>query len=173
MTLPKLKPCYRQPFLFDEPLRGHGHVRTVIGDTVERLVAKAVRGRIFNTQGNVTYCPDVVSGRMFFECKAAGRSRQFFIYAGRLEKDRRFAEENMLWYAVWHHRVDTKTCRTVAELERSIEDGIRSRYLIPFREVSRLCVREEKLNSAYGNSGHKLYGSGFRLSLRDFAHWLI
>lgn len=173
--IPKFRSSHAQPLLWDEPLRGHGHIRTVVGDLAERMTCERMGGRRLKTDARCEYCPDVQVGRMYFECKAVGRSGQLFVYAGRLAKDRAFAAVHVLWYAVWRHRADTKGCRTVAELEAAVRASVRCLYVMPFSAVDAACatVEERPLNSKYGRGGDQNYGSGFRVPLSRFAEWMV
>lgn len=110
----------------------------------------------------------------YIESKVVGKSKQAFIYTGRLEKDRAFVKAGYtLWYGILHHLANTKSVQTVEELRRHVLDSIQSVYLIPFPLLSDICstLKVEPLNSAYygpaGTQGAvKNYGSGFRISLK-------
>lgn len=178
MIISAFKSGFHQPWLFDVPLGNHGHARTVIGDLAERLTARLTGGRRHRTQGTADYCPDVSFRGTFFESKAAGLSKQTFVYAGRLEKDRRFVRKgNPLSYVIWHHGADTKLARTVRELEELVLANLRCVHVVPFPCFDAVCrtLPEEKLNSGYG--GHvnrsKVYGSGFRVFLRLLDPWKL
>jgi len=170
----------RLPMVVPErPLGNHGHVRTLIGDLVEDMSAALLGGVRHKCSSQADYCPDVSvdlpHGRVFVECKAAGRNRETFIYEGRLEKDRLFTADRPLFYCVVHHGTDTTQADTVEDLQRRFFRNLRCLYLVPFEVIDGLCRgREpEALNSGYGGTDRKTYGSGFRLKLRDFEPWLL
>lgn len=172
------KSTEKQPLLWDEPLRGHGHVRFIIGDLVERLVAERLGGIRRKNDCRCDYCPDVVvDGTRYVECKAVGRSNQVFVYAGRLDKDRRFVElGNDLSYFILRHDVDTLAASTVQQLEAMVVEGTVAMYHMPFAIIDQACSKlpEEKLNSKYGRHGNdQCYGSGFRMTLSLFEAWRI
>jgi len=160
-----------QQYLWDIPLRGHGHVRTVIGDFAEDLIALLIKGRRHKTDSTCDYCPDISLGDLYVECKSAGRNKEFFVYKGRFEKDQRFAEDHPLIYAVWHHNVDTKKAETVNQLKHLLLRQTRAIYLIPFSTVEKLITGKEPtpLNSKrYGpglGKDNPNYGMGYRLRL--------
>lgn len=165
-----------QPYLFDEPLRGHGHARTIVGDLAERLTARLTGGRRHRTDGRASYCPDVSAGDEYYESKAVGRSRTAFIYGGRLAKDREFALAHNLRYVIWHHRADTKLVETVGQLEAMVIEKLVCAYAVPFEEIDWLCawLQPEPLNSKYGGSlGRPEYGSGYRIKLSALEQWRI
>jgi len=95
---------------------------------MESLTAKVLGGTRHVCSSKANYCPDVsittgnsLLGRIYVECKAVGVTREAFVYAGRLEKDRIFyADGNDLFYAIWHHRVKTIDYTTVEELQSAI-----------------------------------------------------
>jgi len=122
-------------------------------------------------QGIIIEPPDY--GKIFIECKAAGNSKQTFIYAGRVEKDRKFAEERVLYYAIVHHGLNTKDYETVEELQRALFPKLKCLYFVPFDEIDRLCVKEEPLNSGYGGTDRRTYGSGFRIPLGKLEDWKV
>lgn len=161
------------------PLGNHGHVRTVIGDLVERLTARLVGGRRHKTQSTADYCPDVsatVAGApVYYESKAAGKSRQTFVYAGRLRKDVDFAASHALWYVVWHHHAETKRAATVGGLESLVLAEMRAAFVVPFARFAEICRGrvEEPLNSKYGSSQDRpdTYGSGFRVPIKHLEHY--
>lgn len=163
--------------LFDYPLRegDHGYARHVIGELIEEISAIVLGGYRHRTDSRSDYCPDISVGRNFYECKAAGLSRQTLIYAGRLKKDRRFARRHQLFYLIWHHRAYTKDARSVDELRSLLLQRIQCAYIVPFNAIDAICksLREEKLcsASAYGLNGRasnkKAYGSGYRLPLKS------
>lgn len=106
----------------------------------------------------------------FFEAKAVGRSRTAFVYAGRLEKDRRFCASNSLTYIIWHHVADTQIAKTVRELEELVLGCVRAVYVVPFARLDELCMMKklEPLNSRYGrHSAGDTYGSGYRIRLGE------
>lgn len=166
----------RQLRLWDEPLGNHGHVRHVIGDLIERMTVELLGGIRHKTQSNVDYCPDVSidNGRWYFECKAAGRSRQTFIYEGRLAKDREFVKGRNLSYIIWHHKTDSSQASTVGQLQALVRRQMQCTYVVPFAVIDGLCQRRrcEKLNSAYGyHNSNPLYGKGYRLNLSQLEPW--
>lgn len=172
MLISGFKSTEVQNFLYEEALRGHGHVRTVVGDLMERLTAAMVCGRRHKTQSNVDYCPDVScidsTGVRYFESKAAGMSKQVFIYEGRILKDREFVKQgNRLDYVIWHHLADTKKASTVQELETLLYASLQCVWTVPLVEIDRICsgLTVENLNSNYGGTDRKTYGSGFRIPL--------
>lgn len=176
MRLSPLKSNVTQGLLFDEPLRGHGHVRTVVGELTERLTAALVNGRRHKTDCTADYCPDVSALGVYYESKACGRNRETFIYAGRLEKDRCFtALGNPLYYVVWSHCVETKLYETVAGLRAALMLGMRAVYVVPFNEISAICetLPLEKLNSAYGGTDRQTYGEGYRIPLSQLNPWCL
>lgn len=161
------EPKWQRRF-FDTPLGNHGHRRNVVGDLIEVITCSVLRGKRHKCSGNFDYCPDVSVGGNFFECKAIGRSRQTFVYEGRLLKDRKFARFQPLYYAVWHHTANTLYAHTVEQLQCLVLAKMRWMALIPFAEIDRICslTTATRLNSKYGKSSErKLYGSGFRISL--------
>jgi hypothetical protein len=177
MQLPGFRSATVQPFLFPEELRGHGHVRTVLGKLAEDLTAHFFNGRRYKTDVRCTYCPDVSADGKFYESKACGRSKTTFIYAGRLQKDRDFVlAGNELFYVIWHHTANTKDARTVAELRVLALQSLQAVYVVPFAVVDGLClaVPEEPLNSAYGHNRDQpvTYGSGFRIHLNLLADYV-
>ena len=160
--------------LFDEPISGHGFARYVIGDFVEELTAHFLQGQRHSTASKYTYCPDVskcIHGRrIYVESKAAGLSRQTFVYEGRLKKDEEFARHHQLFYMVWHHRAATKLATTVNELRALILHTMQCAYFVPFADIRRLMLQHklEKLNSKYGHAidNARLYGAGYRLKIK-------
>lgn len=176
MMISGYKSSERQPLLWDEPLGNHGHVRTVIGDLMEDLTALILGGRRHKTSAGC-YCPDVSVGEeQFFESKAAGRNGQTFVYAGRLVKDRHFAfSGRRLSYVVWHHRANTLEVSTEGELRRLVLESTEAVYLVPFAEIDRVCLDRpaEPLNSAYGSTDRKTYGSGHRIPVLFLKSWML
>ncbi len=171
-----------QPFLFEEMLTGHGHVRTVVGDAVEELSVLYLNGERHRTDSRADYCPDISRKvgrrRQYFECKGVGRSRTPFIYAGRLAKDKRLVAHGYdLSYVIWHHGARTKLFSTVTELRQGLLTNMRALYIIPFSAIAEVCshLKEEKLNSAYGHAvdNRKTYGSGFRLNLSLLSSFVV
>ncbi len=162
-----------QGLLWEEPLRGHGHCRTVIGDLAERLTIRRFGGVRLKTDSRCDYCPDIKWNWQYVECKAVGRTKQAFVYAGRLEKDREFALGHSLVYVIWHHLAETKRATTVQELERLVERNLQALYVVPFEFISALCdvLPIEKLNSKYGRHGSQEYGSGYRFPLSKLERW--
>lgn len=176
MKISTARSQFSQPTLFDPgdvPLGNHGHIRGVLGNFAEELTAKLFRHK---TDSTCNYCPDVVRGSVYFECKAMGKSNQTFVYAGRLDKDREFAQDHWLGYAVWWHGVDTSRARTVRELQTLFLCELRGLFVVPFEVIDTLCSARpaEKLNSKYGKCGPgTLYGSGYRLNARELLPWLF
>jgi hypothetical protein len=175
ISLPRSR--WIQQTLFDPYLRGHGHIRTVIGETVEILSAEMLGGVRHRTSGG-DYCPDVslpdAGGEpWYFECRAAGRNRETFVYEGRLEADRFFTlGGRSLFYLIWHHFADTKSVDTVESLRTLVASTMRAVYVVPFAHFDRIATARpvEKLNSAYGLkpgclSAPKVYGAGRRVKL--------
>lgn len=166
----------RQPWLFDQPLGNHGHCRAVIGNLIEELTASLVNGKRHKTM-NGRYCPDVSRGQEYFECKAVGRSRQAFVYAGRLEKDRKFAQQYPLTYILWHHEAGIEEIPTVRALELAVRANLRAIYCIPFQQLYHQCVSRPlvKLNSKYGCAQDypNTYGSGYRVPISALDPWQI
>jgi hypothetical protein len=188
MRISPIKSGWIQPPLFDPGilLRGSGHVRTIVGETVERLTLELTGGRRHRTSGRLgDYCPDVslIAGErvQYLECKAAGRNRETFVYSGRLEKDRAFvAGGRSLAYLIWHHRAETKTVDTVEALRALIFAELRAVYLVPFPELDRIAMScpVEPLNSGYGKkpgcaTANRVYGSGYRIRLRSLEPFRI
>lgn len=195
MQISTLKHDNPQLRLFDEPLGNHGHVRYILGDFVETLTAELFRGTRHSTghkqhnnkqrnnsdQQQVYYAPDICCERYCFccqnahyfylECKATGRSNQFLIYQGRLEKDRIFAETHQLFYCIWHHNTNTLLYSSTQELRDALLSHLRGIYIIPFLAVDEAAKsrRVQKLNSHYGNSdGNPVYGCGITMPLSLF-----
>lgn len=176
--LPKIETKQRR--LFDEPLGNHGHVRTLIGEWTEQIVAGLLGGVRLRTSGLLPYCPDVQIGRTFVESKAAGLSRTTFIYHGRLERDRVFSESNTLVYAILQHKTHTKLASYVEELRVHFVRSIQRLYVVPFAAIDTVCsgVRCEKLNSGYGKkdgvkNAERYYGSGYRLPLKQLEDFIV
>lgn len=168
MRLPKTKRRDAQ-LRFELPLGSHAYARNILGDFVEELTAGLFRGRRLSTDSRCDYCPDIEARGLYVECKSAGRSRQTFIYAGRLEKDRAFAREHHLVYVIWHHTAYTLEADTDVELRCLFLARLRSIYIVPFAFIDEL-LREreaEPLNSRYGGTNRQVYGSGFRISIRE------
>lgn len=172
MRLPAKRPLVRQ-LRFELPLGSHAYARNILGDFVEELTAKLFRGRRLRTDPRCDYCPDVEARGLYVECKSAGRKRQTFIYSGRLEKDRAFASEHQLVYIIWHHSAYTMEAETDVELRCLFLSRLRSIYIVPFSFIDRLLRgREAKpLNSGYGGTCLKTYGSGFRISLGELSEF--
>jgi hypothetical protein len=162
--------------MFDEPLGGHGHIRTLIGDWAEDLTAWFFNGIRRKTDSRCDYCPDVSVSGGFIECKAAGQTRQTFVYSGRLDRDWVFSQSHRLWYCIWHHDVKTKSFDFVSELLRAFIVSLKAVYVVPFWAFysvarSRPCVR---LNSKYGGSDkNPTYGAGYRVNLSNLNDWKI
>jgi hypothetical protein len=164
----------RQGTLFAEPLRGHGHVRAVIGNLAENLTAEFVGGKRHKTDSTADYCPDVSRGRgrwrEYFESKAVGQSGQLFVYEKRLYRDAMFSEKHRLSYIVWRNDQETKDAETVEELEQGIIASMRCVYFIPFQELHKVLAGRPvvKLNSKYGGTDRETYGTGYRIALSAF-----
>lgn len=110
----------------------------------------------------------------YFESKAAGRTRQIFAYAGRLEKDRRFAAEHSLTYVIWKHAADLTKVRTIEEVEAAVLRSLSGVYIVPFAVILNECLARpvEKLNTQYGGTDRKTYGSGYRINLSSLSSYL-
>lgn len=164
-------------FQGDEPLGNHGTVRNIIGNCAEELTKKVLRLRRHKTDSTCDYCPDLSRGSIYFESKAMGCSNQTFIYTGRLEKDREFAADNWLGYAIWWHSAKTKQAQTVGELRALFHWHLRGLFIVPFEAIETLCDARpiEPLNSKYGRSNEPgtLYGSGYRINARELYPWLF
>lgn len=172
--------------LFDYPIEesDHGYARHVVGELIEEISALVLGGYRHKTDSRCDYCPDLSvpdwisynpalcmwqTGMTYFECKAAGLSRQTFIYEGRLKKDRCFAKRFDLKYLIWHHTAKTKQARSVFELRSLLLQRIVCAYLVPFSVIDSICqgLSIEKLNSAYGHSdSNPVYGSGVRIPIK-------
>jgi len=154
--------------MWDEPLGNHGHCRTVLGDFAETLTAKLLRGKRYRTDSRCAYCPDVFALGAWFEVKAAGRTNQTFVYAGRLEKDRAFSRDRQLYYVVWHHAAETIQARTKDDLRRLFLASLKAIYVIEFAEIDAIAATIPvcRLNSKYGHSDtNPAYGAGYRIPL--------
>ena len=180
MQISGYRPTAHQGRLWSEPLGGHGHCRTILGEVAQEATAALVGGRQHKTQGNVDYCPDVSAGQIFYECKAVGSSSQAFVCAGRLEKDRLFAADHTLIYALWHHRARIADYPDDDALRAAFYATLRGVYLVPFAQFAALCAERpvEKLNSQYGKkcrerSPGDMYGQGIRLQMTAFAPWKV
>lgn len=166
---------YRSTLLVDGSVN-HGLVRTVIGNYYEDKTAKLFQGTVHRTDSRCDYCPDVSACNKFYEVKAVGNSGQAFIYAGRLVKDIRFAEDHALYYCIWRHSVKTQLVNTVAELKAKLATSTLGYMLVPFSDVLMLCRASQvtKLNSKYGGSdSNPRYGSGYRISVSKLAQYCI
>lgn len=166
--LPGFKNNEVQSRLWDELLGNHGHCRTVLGDFAESLTAKILRGRRYRTDSRSEYCPDVFALGAWFEVKAAGRTNQTFVYAGRLAKDRTFSASRQLYYVIWHHAAETRTCRTKDDLRRLFLSSLKCIYVVEFAEIDAIAatIPATRLNSKYGHSdSNPTYGSGYRIPL--------
>ena len=176
VKISELKTKLRQPMLFDEPLGNHGHVRTLIGEWAEQITAYVFEGNRHRTDSTADYCPDVSTSEGYIECKAAGRSRQTFIYGGRLDKDTAFANGHPLSYCIWTHSADSKQAATVSQLRRMFFGSLTGYVLIPFWNLHRIALAQPitRLNSKYGNSNsNPTYGSGYRIPLRLLDRWRV
>lgn len=167
----------KQLLLFEPQLGNHGHIRTLIGDLAEELTAEYLGGRRHKTQGTSEYCPDVSRGGVYFESKAVGKTRCAFVYKGRLEKDRAFAQQHPLAYVIWHHLADTTSVTSVPDLRALVLKTLRTVFIVPFSAIDRICrgLSAERLNSKYGNHNDnrpgKMYGSGYRIRLKLLDRW--
>jgi hypothetical protein len=175
MKISAPKSPWKQAQMFDLPIGNHGHIRTIIGDTVENLTCRVFGGVRHKTQSTADYCPDIsipaARPILYLECKAAGLSNQTFVYEGRLEKDRIFSKANELLYVIWWHKLATKTIQTEGELRSKLLESFRGLYIIRFKYIDQLAkaIPATPLNSHYGHSDtNKLYGSGIRLPLKLF-----
>lgn len=177
--------------LWEPELGNHGHIRNIIGELTEELIATLFGGERHKTDCNCDYCPDVSVcfptlpdpigivrkpkgyGRLYMECKAAGRSNQTFIYEGRLEKDKQFAKDHLLCYAILKHRTITKYASTVPELTALFLTSLDCLYIVPFEILLTIIGDQEPepLNSSYGGTDRKTYGSGYRIPLRSIEEW--
>lgn len=176
---------YRQPFLFQQPLGNHGHRRYVIGDFMESLTASVLGCDRHVCSSKAEYCPDMsirpgdgLLGRIYVECKAVGLTKEAFVYAGRLAKDRIFYNEgNDLFYVIWHHKVKTLNYDTVEDLQSALLQKLQWMAVVPFPYIDELSKKlpEEKINTRYGikhykrpygeSSNARIYGSGIRIPL--------
>jgi hypothetical protein len=168
MKLPKFKQPVTQLPLWPIEITGHGHCRTIIGNFAENLTIHFLHGLRYRTDATADYCPDVFAHDAHFEVKAAGRTNQTFIYAGRLDRDRWFSTQYPLFYAIWHHGCDTKRASSVREVEMEFLHTLRSLYIIPFAEIDAIAatIPVTKLNSRYGGSDtNPRYGAGYRIPI--------
>jgi hypothetical protein len=174
-NLPKFKPDLIQQGLFDLPLGNHGHSRTVLGELTEKLTAMLFGGKRHKTDSRCEYCPDVSRDDLFyFECKSVGKSKEALIYKGRLEKDKIFAEDNALYYVIWHHTTQTKHASTVCDLKSLFLYNLKSIYVVPFSKIYELClnVKPTNMNRSYGNGDkNTVYRTGYRLKLSELDNW--
>lgn len=168
--LPATKGNQYQLKFWDDPVKGHGHARFIIGELVEIVLANVLKGIRYSTDSNCWYCPDISVKDTFIECKAVGKTKEAFIYGGRLEKDYKFAQSNKLIYGIWHHKADTKLAQTKEDLIALIFKETVCIYLVSFNEIYDLAKSRpvEKINSkyGYGDSGRPTYGTGYRLPLK-------
>jgi len=170
--LPGFKSADSQGVMWDRPLTGHGSCRALIGDFAETLTARLLRGKRYRTDSRCKYCPDVYALGSWFEVKAAGRNHETFVYAGRLEKDRRFAADHNLFYVIWHHRARTLTADSREDLQRLFLWNLQAVYVVPFAVIDEVAaaVTATPLNSKYGKSDtNPTYGSGYRLPIKRLA----
>ncbi len=172
MPLPGFK-LDTQHKLFYEPIDGHGQVRVLLGDFVEKLTAKLLGGVRYRTDSRCDYCPDVTVGNRFFEVKAVGNTNYTFIYEGRLEKDLVFAQTHELYYVLWSHGTDTLLCEDEFELFSWFIHNLKEVLIVPFTSMYEVAQSQPltKLNSNYGHcrdtaTAKTLYGAGRRISLR-------
>lgn len=172
---------HQQPWLFDLPITNAAQVRNIVGDLAERLTAMLVKGVRFKTNSQCQYCPDVYAKGVYIESKAVGRTKEIFIYEGRLEKDKEFAATRKLIYCIWHHLTETKYCTTKAELLTDVLTNMQCVYLIPFASIRSICRDRpvEVLNTkyknrrTYGAPDSPMYGSGYRMQIKllsDYPH---
>lgn len=176
MTVSGPKCIDQQAALWDMPIRSPAQVRNIIGDLAERLTVELTGGVRHKTDSTADYCPDVVDGDDYFESKAAGRSRITFVYGGRLHKEDLFTLQiKRLWYVVWHHTAKTTGIGTVEALEKLVLVSMKAVYVVPFPKVLEVCgrLKVEKLNSGYGGTDRKTYGSGYRIPLRLLEDFIL
>lgn len=154
----------------------HGRCRGLIGNFFEELTMVWFGGERHKLDSRFDYCPDIsIPGevRQYLEVKAAGNSKQTFVYRGRLLKDCRFTKSRRLMYVVWHHRLATQEYDTAAELLDAMPGLIQCVYRVPFHEMWAIANETpiEKLNSQYGKHGSekhdKCYGEGHRISIKS------
>lgn len=172
MTISPLKGTERQLRLFDEPLGGHGHIRTLIGEWTECFFASIFNLNRHKTDCTADYCPDLstkTAPTTYFECKGVGLTKQTFVYSGRLTKDRVFFEQgNELYYLILHHTCKTTDYQTVNQLLEGWKANLQSIYVIHFQDFANIASfrSTEPLNSKYGHSDdNPTYGSGKRIPL--------
>ena len=149
----------------------HGRIRTAVGEFFETLTAEILGAVRHVIDSRCEYCPDLSLGQTYLEVKAVGRSRQMFVYAGRLAKDRELFKRHPLCYVIWSHSLDTQLVTNVAQLKTQLRKSINCHYYVPFEflfETFRPLV-PVRLNSRYGAG--RLYGSGYRLSLTKLAEF--
>ncbi len=180
-----IKSINRQQRLFEQPMNGHAQSRNVLGEIVEDLAAALFNGVRHKTDCRCDYCPDVsipmlnswgsVYERIYLECKSAGRNRETFIYKGRLIKDRKFAANHLLFYVIFHHQTVTKQASTAEDLHALFLQAMQCIYFIPFSVIDEIASSQKikRLNSGYGGTDRKTYGSGFRLKLSKFEKWKL
>lgn len=174
---PQIDVEFYQPSLFGFNLGNHGHRRYVVGDFIEYMTAKILRGKRHKCAGNYDYCPDVSVCGKYIECKAMGKSNQTLIYQGRLEKDRAFVNQgNDLYYAIWSHNSNTLNFNIVEDLQFNILINIEWMALVPFYDIEQYCLwkKPERLNSInYGSPENPLYGSGYRIPKSFVEKWIF
>lgn len=168
MKISGLKSTDIQLTMFDEPLGGHGHIRTLIGNWAEQLTLWLVGGYRHKTDSRCDYCPDISLGDRYIECKAAGKTNQTFVYEGRLMKDWEFSRSNQLFYCIWHHNTKTTDHQFVSSLLTEFIASLKCVFIVPFWAFYSICRRRpcQRLNSRYGNSDRNpTYGAGYRVPL--------
>ena len=167
-----------QLIMFDIMLSGHGSIRYAIGEFYEDLTAKVFGGVRHVCDSRADYCPDVsIGGRLYLECKSAGRSGKVLVYAGRIDKDWDFAMKHQLFYVIWCHDVQR------AADYKSVEDLYCALLLhtlwcavVPFDEMFRLCkfYGRRSYKSEYGKSSSSgLYESLHTIPIRDIKPWKL
>lgn len=168
---------WTQGVLFDEPVTCHGQRRNEVGNLAEELAVDFLGGRRHKVDGRSNYCPDIsikIGRRIhYYECKAAGRTRQTFVYSGRLQKDRLFVDSGkQLHYIIWHHMTSLKGAESVSDLKALVLANMICVYVIPFAAIEAECVGRSpmKLNSNYGGQHNRPgYGTGYRMPLSAFS----
>ena len=176
MKISGFKSDLRQLTMFDEPLGGHGHIRTLLGKWAEELTLYLFGGRQHKTDSRCDYCPDISLPGGYLEVKACGRTNQTLVYEGRLEKDWKFSRSNRLWYCIWHHAADTFKHEFTSELAAEFIETLRSVFVVPFWFFYSVCRNRkcERLNSKYGRSdSNPTYGAGYRVNLSLLDRWRI
>lgn len=153
----------------------HGRVRYVVGELFENLTAMTLNGRRHKCSGTGTYCPDVslFNEAVYLEVKAVGKSGTAFIYEGRIEKDSEFAKSNLLSYCFWHHKADCRLPDNADDLIGEVLGSLQWMAVVPWPVVKSIVMQSEEklLNSGYGGTDKKTYGSGRRLAINKLEKW--